>query len=299
MSTALRIAHGAFGRVALLDMDRSLVRHAHPHCHVLIKVEGADTQFAVGRDMVQLSDHQAVLINARESHAYVHMEHSPRTVILALYIEPEWLRTFRPNWIASSAAGFFNRPAGELPPRIRRLALDLAAVMVAEPGAHTAQERLLGGLMIAVIERFTPWRTLSPRPGAMGFGAMALGGSGGGGMGGGGRLDWRIQRMVRLIRRDPRIARDVNALAKESGLSRAHFYRLFEQSTRMTPHVYVNMLRTELAVASVVQTGDSLSAVGDRLGFSAQGHFTRFFRDHTGVNPSEFRQVARIGSRGA
>jgi hypothetical protein len=35
MSTALRIAHGAFGRVALLDMDRSLVRHAHHHCHVL------------------------------------------------------------------------------------------------------------------------------------------------------------------------------------------------------------------------------------------------------------------------
>ncbi|MGC1665171.1 MAG: AraC family transcriptional regulator, partial [Bradyrhizobium sp.] len=38
MSTALRIAHGAFGRVALLDMDESLVRHAHPHCHVLLKV---------------------------------------------------------------------------------------------------------------------------------------------------------------------------------------------------------------------------------------------------------------------
>src|SRR5262245_11011978 len=118
MSTALRIAHGAFGRVALLDMDRSLVRHAHPHCHVLIKVEGADTQFAVARDLVRLSDHQAVLINAWESHAYVHIKDSPRTVILALYIEPEWLRTFRPNWIASSAAGFFERPAGELPPRI-------------------------------------------------------------------------------------------------------------------------------------------------------------------------------------
>jgi hypothetical protein len=27
MSAALRIAHGAFGRVALLDMDRSLVRN--------------------------------------------------------------------------------------------------------------------------------------------------------------------------------------------------------------------------------------------------------------------------------
>jgi len=283
MSTALRIVHGAFGRVALLDMDRSLVRHAHPHCHVLIKVEGADTQFSVGREAVPLSDRQAVLINAWESHAYVHIKDSPRTVILALYIEPEWLRTFRPNWIASGAAGFFERPAGHLPPHIRCLALDLAAVMMAEPGAYAAQEQLLGDLMIAVIECFTPWRTLTPRLGDIR---------------GAGRLDWRIQRMVRLIRCDPCAARDVNALARESGLSRAHFYRLFEQSTRMTPHVYVNLLRTELAVASVVETADSLSAVGGRLGFSAPGHFSRFFRDHTGVNPSEFRQVARMGSHG-
>ncbi len=57
MSTALRIAHGVFGRVALLDMDWSLVRHAHPHCHVLLKVEGADTQFVVG-DKVYPLDRQ-------------------------------------------------------------------------------------------------------------------------------------------------------------------------------------------------------------------------------------------------
>ena len=64
----------------------------------------------------------------------------------------------------------------------------------------------------------------------------------------------------------------------------------------MTPHVYVNLLRMELAVNSVVHTDDSLATVGDTLGFSAQGHFTRFFRDHAGVNPSEFRQVSRMSS---
>src|SRR5690606_5168797 len=98
MSTALRIAHGPFGRVALLDMDRAVVRHAHPHCQVLIKAAGGDTRFVVGERMVALTDGQAVLINAWEPHAYVHDEARPRTVILALYIEPDWLRTFRPNW---------------------------------------------------------------------------------------------------------------------------------------------------------------------------------------------------------
>jgi AraC-like DNA-binding protein len=64
----------------------------------------------------------------------------------------------------------------------------------------------------------------------------------------------------------------------------------------MTPHVYLNLLRMELAVKSVVHTDDSLAAVSDNLGFSAPAHFSRFFRDHAGVNPSEFRQVARMGS---
>lgn len=280
MSTALRIAHGTFGRVALLDMDRSLVRHAHPHCHVLIKADGADTQFSVGDNLVPLTDTQAVLINTWEPHAYVHDQSRPRTIILALYIEPAWLKTFRPNWAASGRPGFFEKPAGELSPRIRRLALDLAAVMLADPGANSAQEQLLSDLMISVIERFTPWRTLSRYLRDIGSN----------------RFDWRIKRAVNLIRLQPEMARNVDSLAKESGLSRAHFYRLFEQSTRMTPHVYLNLLRMELAVNSVVHSDASFSAVSDTLGFSAQGHFTRFFRDHAGVNPSEFRRVARLGA---
>ncbi len=282
MSSALRIAHGTFGRVALLDMDRSLVRHAHPHCHVLIKADGADTQFSVGDHLVPLTDTQAVLINTWEPHAYVHDQHRPRTTILALYIEPAWLKVFRPNWAASGAPGFFEKPAGEVSPRIRRLAMDLAAVMMADPGANIAHEQLLSDLMISVIERFTPWRTLSRRLQDIDDNRD--------------RFDWRIRRAVNVLRSEPQIARDVNSLAREVGLSRAHFYRLFERSTRMTPHVYLNLLRMELAVKSVVHTQDSLIAVSNTLGFSTQGHFTRFFRDHAGVNPSEFRNVARLST---
>jgi hypothetical protein len=117
MSTALRIAHGAFGRVALLDMDRSLVRHAHPHCHVLLKVDGSDTQFAVDDSFVPLTDRQAVLINAWEAHAYVHQPASPRTVILALYIEPHGSKT---SGRTGAPAGRRVSSSGE-PARFRRI----------------------------------------------------------------------------------------------------------------------------------------------------------------------------------
>jgi hypothetical protein len=39
-------------------------------------------------------------------------------------------------------------------------------------------------------------------------------------------------RFTQLVRLDPRIAHDINALRRKAGLSRAHFYRLFERSTR-------------------------------------------------------------------
>ncbi len=94
---------------------------------------------------------------------------------------------------------------------------------------------------------------------------------------------------INVIRANPKAAPDVNAMAKEAGLSRAHFYRLFERSTRMTPHLYVNLPRMELAVEacrSIATRAWPSSVI--RSALQLQSHFTRFFRDHSGVNPSEF-----------
>ena len=281
MSRALRIAHGSFGRVALLDMDRSLVRHAHPHCHVLLKVEGADTQFLVGDRLVPLTSSSAVLINAWEPHAYVHDPARARTIILALYIEPDWLRRFRPNWAASGAPGFFEQPAGELSPRIRSLAHELSLTMLHAPEATSQQELLLSDLMIAVIERFTPWRTISAS-----LRALAQQGI----------VDRRIRRAVALIRADPGAVSDMDVLAREVGLSRAQFFRQFERSLNVTPRVFLNVVRMELAVAAVVHGEASFTKLSDELGFSVPAHFTRFFRDHAGTSPSEFRSVARLAA---
>lgn len=280
MSDALRIAHGAFGRVALLDMDRSLVRHAHPHCHVLLKVGGDDTQFLVGDRVAPLTDACAVLVNAWEPHAYVHDPARQNALILALYIEPDWLVSFRPNWSASGRAGFFEQSAGAISPRIRGTALDLASEMVHAPGAGSRQETLLSDLMIAVIERFTPWRTIGAS-----LREMARSNA----------VDWRVRRAISLMRQDPTAPLGIERLCREAGMSRSHFFRVFEESTGVTPHVFLNVLKVEMAIGAVIDSDDSFAAIGDRLGFGAPSHFTRFFRDHCSVSPREFRTVARLG----
>jgi AraC-like DNA-binding protein len=280
MSQALRITHGAFGRMALLDMDRSLVRHAHPHCHVLLKISGDDTQFTVGDQVAPLTDELAVLVNAWEPHAYVHHPARRTALILALYIEPQWLRGFRPNWMASGAPGFFQRPSEPISPRIRRLALDLVSEMVGAPDPTPRQEALLSALMIAVIERFTAWRSLDAA-----IGTIA-------------RLrlpppDRRVRRVVSLMRAAPATCPGVAGLAREAGLSRAHFFRLFEQSTGVTPHVFLNVIKVEHAVRRVVDDQACLADIGAGLGFSSAAQFSHFFRDHVSVAPSAFRAVMR------
>jgi AraC-like DNA-binding protein len=280
MSTALRIAHGAFGRVALLDMDWSLVRHAHPHCHVLLKVEGADTQFVVGDKVYPLTNTTAVLVNGWQPHSYVHYPERPRTVILALYIEPEWLRAFRPGWAASGAPGFFGHPSGEVSPHIRDLAMNLAADMVARPDARAEHEVLLSGLMIAVIERFTAWRSFPAS-----IRELSARGS-----------DWRIRKATASMRSETGCGTALESFAKEAGLSRAHFFRLFEASVGVPPKVYLNVVRMEKAVEAVLHQSASIADIGHRLGFAHPAHFTRFFRNHSGVSPREFRNVSRLAS---
>jgi AraC-like DNA-binding protein len=277
MSTALRIAHGAFGRVALLDMDRSLVRHAHHHCHVLLKVEGADTQFLVGDRVYPLTDTTAVLVDGWKPHAYVHDVNRPRTLILALYIEPKWLKEFRPGWAASGAPGFFEQPSGEVSLRIRELALHLAVDMMAHPDALHAHEQMLSDLMIAVIERFSPWRSFPSS--IRGMSAVSC--------------DWRIRRAMDAMRSGDSYA-NVDQFVREAGLSRAQFFRLFETSLGVSPKIYLNVVRMERALDAVMREDTPLVELSERFGFPEPAHFTRFFRDHAGVSPREFRNVSRL-----
>lgn len=278
MSSALRIAQGKFGRVALLDMNRPLVRHAHPHCHVLLKVEGADTQFSVRDNLVPLTNESAVLVNAWEPHAYAHDPRRPPTIILALYIEPRWLAEFRPNWTASGRPGFFAQATGAITPRIRALADDMARAMIAEPAAQTLHETFLSDLMIAVIERFTPWRET-----AVSLRNLAKWPS----------VDRRIRTVAAQIDADPGAIRQIDDLIAATPVSRAQFFRVFEASLGVSPRVYLNAARLERAVQAISDSEAHLSTISDSLGFSVPAHFSRFFHDHAGSSPSGFRAVTQ------
>jgi AraC family transcriptional regulator len=281
MTTALRIAQGEFGRLALLDMDTPLVSHAHSQCHVIFKASGADSAFYVSEERLPVTDRTAILVNAWEPHYFYSEPDFPRTVYLALYIEPQWLAKLYDPLRLSGHPRFFPRPRVEITPHIRKLADDLIGeLMSLIPMKQERLESALFDLMLAISERFSAWESIDAlvRPEGLQL------------------PDSRIQRAITYIGEHLGQPLDVDRLAASAHLSRAQFFVRFRRCTGMTPHVYINTLRAENACRRLAQEegGASLGRLAEELGFSDQGHFTRFIRGHLGVTPSEYRRVVQV-----
>ncbi|MGE0558236.1 MAG: helix-turn-helix domain-containing protein [Burkholderiales bacterium] len=275
MSRAIRFVKGQFGRAALLEMNAPLVTHAHHHCHVLIKAGGADALFQVQGIPCPLTDGHAVLVNAWEPHAYMHQQHAAATTeILALYIEPEWLGAAGP--CGDRGGRLFTQPVVALTPRALRLALDLMHSLRDQAEGIARFETQLAELMISVIAPFFS-ANRTPRFHARSVAAHAP-------------QDGRIRRAMTIMQENVGTGMDMGVVAARCGLSRAHFFELFRRTTSITPAIYSNELRMEVAFNQLACSSDPVASVAGRLGFSAPGHFTRFFLGHIGVTPRAYRQ---------
>jgi len=121
VTRALSILQGRFGRVALLDMDTSLVDHAHPHYHLIFKASGPDQKFVVEGQTVPLRGDTLVAVNSWQQHAYEHRRSAERTLFLALYIEPGWLADADRHFANCSEPGFFPQAGIAITSEIDRL----------------------------------------------------------------------------------------------------------------------------------------------------------------------------------
>jgi AraC-like DNA-binding protein len=273
VTRACSIFRGRFGRVALLDMDSSLVGHAHPHCHLIFKVAGADQEFVVEAEVVPLRHDTVVAVNAWQHHAYFHCPSRERTLFLAFYIEPDWLAEADRIFLGCARPSFFPHACVAIGAEIEwlrtRLVEHMAEGTIDHP--HEVQQLILD-LCVEVSYGFSDWRScrspvsVAPR-------------------------DFRIGRALRYMRDRAAGSVDLDEVARVSGLSRPHFNHLFRTCIGLSPRLYLNALRIEAAVGRLHQQHDGVGAISDALGFSAQSNFTRFFRQHTGTSPHQFRRV--------
>jgi AraC-like DNA-binding protein len=106
--------------------------------------------------------------------------------------------------------------------------------------------------------------------------------------------DFRVRKSIRLLAESAGTEIELDAIAREAGLSRPHFYKLFRTQTGVTPHLYLNTLLMEKALDSLVATEASIADIGFDLGFSSQSSFTHFFAGNVGMAPTDYRRAAKV-----
>ena len=109
-------------------------------------------------------------------------------------------------------------------------------------------------------------------------------------------LDFRVRKSLRLL--DDGLGQNLalDTVARDAGLSRPHFYKLFRENTGVTPALYANTMRVERALDRLTSSQISVTDIGFELGFSSQSHFTHFFAANVGIAPTLYRTIARVVS---
>ena len=81
---------------------------------------------------------------------------------------------------------------------------------------------------------------------------------------------------------------DVNALAKEVGISRPVLYRKLPAITDYTPNEFIRILRLKRAAQILEQTDMPVADVCYQTGFKTPKYFSKCFREFFGILPSEY-----------
>lgn len=84
----------------------------------------------------------------------------------------------------------------------------------------------------------------------------------------------------------------LNMLSQYAGVSGQHLNRLFKQAIGTTPLMYVSELRLNRAAALLREGQMTIKAVAESVGFDDPYYFSKKFRQHFGLSPSEYRASA-------
>jgi AraC-like DNA-binding protein len=97
-----------------------------------------------------------------------------------------------------------------------------------------------------------------------------------------------IEKVLNYINKnidDPDLS--VEALASHLNLSRSQFYRKIKALTNQTANEFLRNIRIERAKQIIEMGNTNISEVCYKVGFSTPSYFTKCFKEHFGILPTE------------
>lgn len=274
MSQAIAVCHGEFGRAALYRLDKDIITHAHREGHLIFHVDGPTATCMSGNKDCIVDTNNAVAVSPWEPHSY-HPAKSDAQICLVLYIKPMW---FLENSSSAEYALKFGCADLVLDEDIKGH-LNRLTCLLLDGEDEKRFDSLLYALTKACFD--LSWdRSEADYRGQI-YDRFS---------------DYRVRRSLRLIQENMGEEMEMEELARNVGLSRPHFFKLFKQYTGVTPNVYMNTLRSERAIEELLNSDKTVTDIAFDLGFSSQASFTRFFSSNVGIAPSEYRRVAHVSN---
>ncbi len=274
MSTALAVCHGVFGRVTVYQLDRPMRTHAHREGHLIFHLAGPPALLIISGVSHQVDQSAGVAINPWQPHSFHPYPGDETSVILVAYICDRWLDRDREG----RGSLRFGTNGIRFGVTIRATAFGLGDALVTGAN-YRVVDRGLNQLFDASLDE--SWmnggrRNLAARPQAP--------------------VDFRVRKSLRLLNDGLAQGIELGTVARDAGLSRPHFFKLFRENTGVTPALYANTMRVERALDRLMGSRASITDIGYELGFSSQSHFTHFFSAHVGIAPTLYRTIARVVS---
>jgi len=277
MSTPVAVCHGDFGRVCLFAVDRPMVPHAHREGHLIFHVEGPPGELEVDGGVWPVSPGQAMAVSPWQPHVYRPRVPDVPVTTLVLYIRPAW---FLENARSATASLSFGRVGIEVTDALARLVFLTAHAMLDPDRNDPAMEERLSTLTQAAFDQ--SWQWTARGSAFTGPGQVCR--------------DFRIRKALRLFQQGAGEIGELDSVAREVGLSRPHFYKLFRDQVGVTPKLYLNTLLMERAIDRLAEGANAVADIGFDLGFSSQASFSRFFIANGVVAPSAYRRSVQIAS---
>ena len=83
-------------------------------------------------------------------------------------------------------------------------------------------------------------------------------------------------------------------LAQLCNISEVHFRKLFKEEFDKSPKQYILDMRIRRAKQLLRDGVFKINAISEECGFSSEYHFSRIFKQKTGMNPTEYNKKNQI-----
>jgi AraC-like DNA-binding protein len=271
VSCALAVFHGLFGRATVYRLNRPFSTHAHREGHLIFQIGGPPCAIEVSGRRYDVGLSNILAVNPWEPHNFIPSDLAGGSTFLVLYIKTEWFEKVqtRPGEL------YFLSSLFDRTPGLGAAIATIADMICSDHPPTRLDDELRHLIEICHAESFDKARGISSQ-------LMAQ------------ASDFRIRKSIKLMSSNPSSRIELDLIARESGLSRPHFYKLFRDQTGITPNLYLNTLLIEKSLDLLVHSKSTIADVGIELGFPTQSHFAHFFSSNVGLPPSAYRRAIKV-----